>query len=465
VVWRAAQLRPAPGPRRAPDGPQPGRVDGMSGLGGSIHRPLRNRSFRAVWVSLLLSSLGDWAARLALAILVLDRTHSASLSSLVVALSFLPWLGPGQVLATRLAHRPGLRVMVGADLIRSAMFALLLIPLPTWALLALVLVASLATPPFDAARSAVTAEVVDAEEYGSAVALLDMTEQSAVIVGYLVGGASVLAGGVATALVVNVASFLLSAAVLSRVAGGTGRGRPEPVGSQLGRGVRIILADVVIRRGLLALLIAALPAAAIEATAAVYARFVLHVGSDVTGVLAAAVPVGILVTVPLLPRSGSARRLICAGAAAAMAGGLVGGAGFGAGRMAGAIVGYLAAGVLSASATPAQIAFQPRIASPDRPAVFSVAQGLVMGAQAVGAAAGGILAAAAGPRRAAVGWMAAVVVLAGLSMLRPLPVAVGPEQGANRRSAGDADGADGADGADDADDAAIGTARRDRPGA
>jgi MFS family permease len=392
----------------------------VSGPFRGFAQPLRGPSFRRVWISAFLSGLGDWAARLALAILVLDRTHSASLSALVVAVSFLPWLGPGQVLATRLGHLHRIRVMVGADLVRAALFAVLLVPMPTWGLLALVLVASTATPPFETARSALTVDLVPPEHYGSALALLDLTDQSAIVIGYLVGGLSVLAGGASAALLVNVASFVVSAVVLVGVRDGHDRRPAEPVRSQLGRGVRIVWSQPVIRRGMEMLVVAALPAAAIEATAAAYTRLVLHLDANVTGVLAAAVPVGILVTVPLLPRTGAARRLLRASALVAMVGGLGGGAAFGAGHLPGAIIGYLAAGVLSASATPAQVAFQPRIPPADRPAVFSVAQGAVMSVQAIGAAVGGVAAESFGPRVADIAWMGVVVVLGLVAFLLPV---------------------------------------------
>jgi hypothetical protein len=219
----------------------------VSGPFRGFAQPLRGPSFRRVWISAFLSGLGDWAARLALAILVLDRTHSASLSALVVAVSFLPWLGPGQVLATRLGHLHRIRVMVGADLVRAALFAVLLVPMPTWGLLALVLVASTATPPFETARSALTVDLVPPEHYGSALALLDLTDQSAIVIGYLVGGLSVLAGGASAALLVNVASFVVSAVVLVGVRDGHDRRPAEPVRSQLGRGVRIVWSQPVIR--------------------------------------------------------------------------------------------------------------------------------------------------------------------------------------------------------------------------
>ncbi|HLI00564.1 MAG TPA: MFS transporter [Acidimicrobiales bacterium] len=378
---------------------------------------LRFPALRAVWVSLLASAVGDWAARLALAVLVLDRTHSASLSSLVVAVSFVPWIGPGQVLATRLGHLRRTSVMIGADLARAGVFALLLVRLPISATLVLVFVGALATPPFEAARSALTVEAVPGDHYGSAITLLELTEQSAVILGYLLGGATVAAGGYRVALLVDVASFLVSAGALSRIRGLGATRQAQKVTTQLRRAVAVINGDLVMRRGFGAMLVVGLPAAAIEATAAAYSRLALHAGAGRTGLLAAAVPLGIVVTVPFLPRRGSATRLLRAASVVAMIGGFGGAFAFAGGRLAGALIGYFAAGVLSASVTPAQIAFQPRILPDDRPGVFSLLQGMLMSSQAAGAALGGVAIDAAGPRPAAIGWMGLVFVAAGLMLV------------------------------------------------
>jgi MFS family permease len=387
---------------------------------GDFGGPLRDRSFRAIWVSLLASSMGDWVARLALTILVLDRTGSPALSSLVVAVSFVPWIGPGQVLATRLGHLPRVPVMVTADLVRAAVYGALFVHLPVPAILALAFVASLATPPFEAARSALTVEVVAQEHYGPAIALLDLTDQSAVVLGYLVGGVLVLAGGYQLALGVNVATFLVSAASLSRIAERRGRQEPDGTAAQLRRGLRVIIADTVLRRGISVLLVAGVAAVAIEATAAAYARLVLHAGANTTGELAAAVPVGIVVAIPLLPRSGGPRRLLRAAALVAVIGGSLSAAAFSAGHLAGAIVGFFGAGVLTGSVTPAQVAFQPRIPGADRTGVFSLVQGLAMASQGVGAVVGGVLAEAIGPRHGAFIWAAGVVAFSLLSLAVPL---------------------------------------------
>lgn len=382
--------------------------------------PLRGRDLRAIWLSLLASDIGDWSTRIALAILVLERTHSEALSSLVLALAFLPWVGPGQVLATRLSHLPRVRVMVAADLVRAAAYAALLVRVPVALLLVLVLVGGLATPPFEAARSALTVDVVPAEEYGTAVALLEFTDQSAIVVGYLLGGLWVLVGGYRLALLLNVASFLVSAAAIGRIRSNGPPPEPAPVTAQLARGLRVLWRDRVIRRGVGTLLLVALPAVAVEATAAVYARNVLGAGANVAGELAAAVPLGIIATIPFLPRTGSGRHLLRVAAAVAVAGGIGGGLAFGVGGFPGAIIGYLAAGVLSSAGTPAMVAFQPRIPKDDRTAVFSVAQGTLMALQAVGAALGGVLAGVFGARHAAIGWMVFVVVLAGLTCFLPI---------------------------------------------
>jgi MFS family permease len=51
-----------------------------------------NQAFQAVWCARLLSTAGDQIARVALSVLVLDRTRSVVLAALAFALSFLPAL-------------------------------------------------------------------------------------------------------------------------------------------------------------------------------------------------------------------------------------------------------------------------------------------------------------------------------------------------------------------------------------
>ncbi len=54
---------------------------------------MQSRDYVVLLVAQILSEIGDWAARVALAVLVLDRTDSAAMTGLVVTFSVLPWIG------------------------------------------------------------------------------------------------------------------------------------------------------------------------------------------------------------------------------------------------------------------------------------------------------------------------------------------------------------------------------------
>lgn len=386
---------------------------------GDLKRPLGERSYRAIWVSLVCSELGDWAARLALAVLVLERTRSPLLAAMVTALSFLPWMGPGQALATRMGHLKRTRVMIAADLVRAGIFALMLLPIPPAALLGMAFAAALATPPFEASRSALTVEVVSQKHYGDAMALNSMTQQVGVVVGYLVGGLTVAAGGARVALAINAASFLVSALAISTVREPARRSAPSSSATQLRQGLSILRGDPLLRRGILLLAGAALPAVAVEASAAAYARIQLHDSPLVAGILAMAVPAAVLGLTPFVPRSGDPTRLLRGASTIGLASSACALVAFAAGHLAGGLLGFAAAGGIFAMSTPAQVAFQPRIPRDRRPAVISLAQGSVMGAQALGAILGGVLASAWSPRLAGLVAMAAAFCFTAGSLLKP----------------------------------------------
>src|SRR3954465_2383485 len=89
--------------------------------------PFRYREFRALWLARSLSLLGDQLARVAVAILVFQRTDSAALTGLAYALTFLPYLaGPFSAgVADRRSRRAAL---VSLDLARAGTVALMALP-------------------------------------------------------------------------------------------------------------------------------------------------------------------------------------------------------------------------------------------------------------------------------------------------------------------------------------------------
>src|ERR1700709_227237 len=92
--------------------------------GRALTEPLAHAHVRRLWAAQFTSELGDWAARLALGVLVFQRTQSAAVVGLVTAASMLGWFGPGQLLVSLTERFPRRRVMVTADLIRSIVFGL-----------------------------------------------------------------------------------------------------------------------------------------------------------------------------------------------------------------------------------------------------------------------------------------------------------------------------------------------------
>ena len=186
---------------------------------------LRIRDMRRVWGSQALSEVGDWAARFALAVLVYDRSGSPFLSAATLAVTYLPYLlSP---IITPLAQRYSLRrMMIASDVLRMLLFALIALPLPTWSLLVLAFVAGLATPPFEAARTAVIPEAAGEARMADAYALSNVTFQTAQAFGLAAGGALLLLVGPEAALIVNAATFGVSAVLLFGI--DAGRQPPPP---------------------------------------------------------------------------------------------------------------------------------------------------------------------------------------------------------------------------------------------
>src|SRR4051794_4596362 len=133
---------------------------------------MRFRDFRFLWGAEVFSQLGDWAGRLALSVIVAERTHSTLLTALVTTASVLPYIGIGQLLATYANRFPRLHTIAVADVGRAVLFAVLVIRMPVALVLFLAFVAGCLTVPFEAARNSLTPYTVPREHYGDAIAVV-----------------------------------------------------------------------------------------------------------------------------------------------------------------------------------------------------------------------------------------------------------------------------------------------------
>ncbi|WP_232662120.1 MFS transporter [Pseudonocardia sp. TRM90224] len=171
--------------------------------------------FRVIWAAELLSVGGDQLARVALAVLVFGRTGSATLAATTYALTFLPAL-LGGVLLSWLADRCRRReVMAATDVARAGLLCVMAVPdLELWALSGLLVVVVLLGAPHSAAQGALMPQVLEGELYERGLAVRQISNQTAQLVGFATGGLLVAAISPSTALLVDAATFALSAVVV-----------------------------------------------------------------------------------------------------------------------------------------------------------------------------------------------------------------------------------------------------------
>lgn len=176
---------------------------------------LGNGEFRGLLLSDGMSGIGDQIARIAVALLVLERSGSAFAASATYACSYLSWILGGPLLSALPDRYPRRRLMVLCDLARMALVALLAIPgTPLWAVFAVLLAVGLLSPPAEAARSALLADVLQGEPYVVASALSNAVGQAAQVAGFVLGGALVGLVGVSGALLADAGTFAVSGLLL-----------------------------------------------------------------------------------------------------------------------------------------------------------------------------------------------------------------------------------------------------------
>jgi MFS family permease len=199
------------------------------------------REFRPLFGSFLLSTIGDELARVALTVLVYQRTESPLLAAVTFAIGHLPWLLGGPLLSTLADRFPRHRVLIATDAARAVLVALLAIPgTPLPILLGLLFLIALCAPPFESARSALMADVLEGDQYAVATSLGNISLQLAQVVGFVAAGALVAVFNPSTALLVDAATFAISAVWLwARL-----KRRPAPL-SEAGEGPRSLWQDAV----------------------------------------------------------------------------------------------------------------------------------------------------------------------------------------------------------------------------
>jgi MFS family permease len=171
--------------------------------------------FRALWLAQILSVAGDQLARVALTLLVFDRTHSSLLAAVTFAASVIPTALGGVTLSGLADRLPRREVMICCDLGRAALTATMALPgMPIAVLIGLLVLVTLIGAPFTSARAALYRDILADDRYVVGIAVTLTTIQFAQVLGFATGGIVVGLFGVRTSLVVDAVTFILSAVII-----------------------------------------------------------------------------------------------------------------------------------------------------------------------------------------------------------------------------------------------------------
>jgi predicted MFS family arabinose efflux permease len=412
---------------------------------------LMRPAFGLFWAGETVSGIGNMMATVAMPLVMVVVLHASTLAvGLLTTVMYLPWLVvslPAGVVVDRLPLR---RSMVITDLVEAALFAG--IPVAVWlhvlnvaVVFAVAFLTGAANVFFTTAYQALVPSLVRRDELVTANAWLTGSASTAQLAGPGLSGLVAGSLGVIYALLLNSASFLVSAACLL----GTRR-RPAPEtrsvparpGRSLGRdiadGIRFVSRDRYLRPLTLWAAVVNIGLAGSDALLVLFLIRVVHVGPGTVGFLFTLTGIGsiggALAAKGVVSRLGSARAMFLAGAFLTPFALLIPLAGPGTGLVflvAGRAVAF--AGIVVANVIVAS--FRQSYAPPEMlGTVIATTRFVLMGAYPAGAAIGGVLGTWLGIRPAL--WITfGAVAVAGACLFTPsirgrrdLPVAGEPRE-------------------------------------
>ncbi|OZV79745.1 MFS transporter [Micromonospora echinospora] len=186
--------------------------------------------FRVIFASYGVFLIGETVKMLALSVLVYERTGSGLIAALAYVTGFLPHAFGGVFLLALADRWPPRAVIVGYELVRLALVAVLAIGvLPPAGMLGLVFVVGLFGPVSSAARTALLPEILHGDAYVLGRSLLTVASGGTQVVGFAVGGLLLGVVGPYGALWLTAATCALSALLVrAGLRARPGRNRSAP---------------------------------------------------------------------------------------------------------------------------------------------------------------------------------------------------------------------------------------------
>ena len=178
--------------------------------------------YRYLWLAQVISLAGDWFNTIA-SVIIINRytTSGLALGGLFIARALPPFLlGPvAGVVADRFDRR---KVLIASDVFRAVIvlgFLLVDRPERLWLMYVLTVLQFSVSTFFEPARAALTPSLVETDELLNANTLASITWSAMLTFGGAIGGVTASYFGVPVSLVVDAASFLVSAMLVASITG------------------------------------------------------------------------------------------------------------------------------------------------------------------------------------------------------------------------------------------------------
>jgi len=273
-----------------------------------IHRRLLlTRDFGLIWLSQLVSQVGDGISNLALLWFVYSITGSPVKTTIIGLLHTIPPIVLGPFIGVYVDRLPKKFFLIGANVFRAVLIGIIPCAVSTDTftvnlLYILVLIDAVAMATFSPALTSSVPLVVPRAQFTAANALIQSTTSLGIIFGPAVSGMGIALFGSQEVLCLNGATYLVSALCLGLVRLGTAQpsAGPTKIGSSLWHDLTEGLAFVVSKQRIILLLIVTAAcygfgASALTTLFPVFANKLLGLGPVEVGYLWSALGVGLLV--------------------------------------------------------------------------------------------------------------------------------------------------------------------------
>ena len=187
---------------------------------GAIRQALGQRGLRLLLGAGLISATGDWVLRVGLTYYVYVLTGSTVASALVMLASFVPQIVLGSVAGVFVDRWDARRTMVISNLLLAAGLLPLLAARhagQAWIIYAVLAWEGCVQQFFTPAEQALLPRLIDDDHLVTANALNGQTSDMSRLVGSAVGGVVAATGGITALAFADIASFLISAALIARI--------------------------------------------------------------------------------------------------------------------------------------------------------------------------------------------------------------------------------------------------------